>query len=133
MDISDELATAQSAAWSADGFDRALQTLRASCAGARIDWDRGAGEDWGRLLRQKRVIATLWRRGPFAFVDSQYGSDLVAALEELHCRWVVVDDWSSPIYSIDQEHLRGLLGRHKPAAYFDPAAFSANDLWWATV
>jgi hypothetical protein len=45
----------------------------------------------------------------------------------------VVDDWDEARYRIDRLSLLQLSDRSQLSDAFDPAGFSANDLWWATV
>lgn len=135
IDITAKLQLAQeTGTWSKEAFHDLLGQLAGALAGGRLDWDHEAGEDWGRILVRDEVVALLWHRGKFAFVGLRHANVLSRVLREYSVQSEVVDDWDEPRFKIDR--LSPLLqspGRGQVSDAFDPAGFSANDLWWATV
>jgi hypothetical protein len=135
IDLTDKLRAARSAGpWSDQRFGALGLTIADVIGWAGWDWDRGAGEDWGAVVtRHGNLAVRLWRRGRFAFVHAHDGA---RALDDLRGRGVVcqiVHDWERADYAVAREALPELFDGEWPLEAVDPAAMSANELWWATV
>lgn len=134
IDITAKLESAhETGSWSKGVFRDLLDELAGVLAGGSADWDYEAGEEWGRILVGGEVVALLWLRGAFAFLGLSHADSLSRALQAYPVQFEVVDDWDEARYKIDRLSLPRLSGRGQISDAFDPAGFSANDLWWATV
>lgn len=123
----------ETGSWSKGVFRRVLDKLAEALAGGSVDWDREAGEEWGRILVGGEVIALVWLRGAFAFLGLSHTDALSRVLQDYPVQYEVVDDWAEAKYRIDGESLLRLTGRDQISEAFDAGGFSANDLWWATI
>lgn len=133
-DITPKLESAQRAGeWSREGFLDLLDSLSGALKSGSVDWDHAAGEEWGRVLLGGEVVALLWHRGTFGFVTRKNAGALAEALREHSVQFEIVEDWDDVQYKIDPGFLLRASGRGQISSAFNPAGFSANDLWWATV
>lgn len=134
IDITAKLEPAQETGRLSKGLFRdLLNRLAGALVSGEADWDHEAGEEWGRILVGGEVVALLWLRGAFAFLGPGHAEGLARILREYPVQFEVVEDWDEPRYRIDRLSLRRLAGRDQVSEAFDPAGFSANELWWATV
>ncbi len=134
IDITRKLESARrDPAWTKELFRQLLEKVAAAMAGSSIDWDGQAGEEWGRVLLGGEVVVLLWLEGGFAFLNVSYADVLSQMLGSHSVQFEVVDDWEEARYKGDRASLLRLSGRGQLSETFDPAGFSANDLWWATV
>jgi len=107
-----------------------IATAYAAQLSAELDWDDGAGEDWARLLDDDQVLAIICMDRPliFTFHDvPPYNAEVAA----LHC--VQVDDIDDVNFSCDLGTLMAVFPVGFPMDDWDSDAFSAGDLWWATI
>jgi hypothetical protein len=95
-----------------------------------VDWDDGAGEGWIRLLAGTAVEAYVSVAVPLLIAASSAGIP-----EELRpvLQTILVEDLDSPELCATVNVLEAVFGASGRIADLDPAAFSANDLWYATV
>ncbi len=119
--------------WTKESFRQLLAKLAAAVMNSSIDWDRQSGEEWGRVVFEGEVLVLLWIKGTFAFLNSAYIDVLSEILASYSVQFEVVDDWDEARYKVDRILLLRLSGRSELSEAFDPAGFSANDLWWATI
>jgi hypothetical protein len=96
-------------------------------------WDRDAGEDWGRLLQGDRIAALVRIDCPLLLVQT----DLRKQLDDDRClENVVVCEFEDPAdakYRADPATIVALGGEGAIGAAFSPQSFSIDDLWWATL
>ncbi len=119
--------------WPRVAFLQLLERLAGGLPGSSVDWDSQAGEEWGRVLLRGEVVSLLWLRGAFAFLDVSHADVLSPILRNSSVHFEAVGDWEEARYKVDRRILIQLSGRGELSEGFDPAAFSANELWWATV
>ena len=120
------------ATWNETTSLRAAELI-ASLADAEIDWDDDAGEEWSSVLTAERAIAYVSMVGPLVFIVE----DVAMSLDEVSERSLN----AVPIPSLDASVLqceeRALTEAFGPTAVgsraVDPACFSAQDLWFATI
>jgi hypothetical protein len=122
-----EAAASSAMAWSRETFTTVLNTLAASVDGAIIDWDEGAGENWGRVLLRSEVVAIVCRRHPLMVVKSTFDYHEVPAGIYI----LIVDDMSSQVFTVERSAVEKLIGR-AVSTNLDAAACSIDDIWWAT-
>ena len=130
MDITTllEKAVASTIVWSGETFIGLLHSLAAGVDGASIDWDEGAGENWGRLLVGDEVIAMVFRPRPLMVVRSPLSEhDASAGVPVL-----AVEDMSAEVFSAERAVVERLVDR-AISSDWDDAKFSVDELWWATV
>jgi hypothetical protein len=95
--------------------------------GLRVDWDGDAGESWLRIMRGGTPIGYVAVDLPLVFVQAGVGPwpyPLVA---------VEVSDLADATLQCAEVVLASVFGRVPERAGFDPQAFSAESLWYATV
>jgi hypothetical protein len=134
IDLTEKMRLArENETWTEALFCAFLDKLSGAFAGAKIDWDDGAGEEWGRVLWGKELLALVWLRGAFVFVGASHTEIFSPLFLGSSVQFEVVDDWDKSQYQIDRGVLLQLIGRGKISDAFDSRQFSASDLWWATV
>jgi hypothetical protein len=123
---------ARRAAW-ASGDSLGIAKALARAIGARIDWDERAGENWIRVIADTRVVALISTLGPLTvMVDEAAG--VIQDYAGPHPEIVIVSSVEDVVLRADREVLLEAFGervRNSPA--FDPACFSAEDLWFISV
>jgi hypothetical protein len=128
--------------WDAGELGAVLDAIRDAEPSSRLDWDLDAGEEWARVLNADEVDAliraptSVARAHRFAFVrsGSSAAESLLAILRRNEAHTVELEDFELPSLSIDPDDLVAFVGRAMPQAHvFDPARFSANDLWFVSV
>jgi hypothetical protein len=129
-DITSHLAAALAGTtqWSRESFIGLLESVAAAVNDASIDWDEGAGENWGRVLVGSEVMAIVFRLHPLMIVRSTlHDYDVPAGVVVL-----VVDDMSADVFSVDRNVAEKLAGRALSSDW-NAGQFSIDALWWATV
>lgn len=134
IDITNQLtdAYAQAGDWSVERGLAALERVSEHRPG-KVDWDSGAGEDWAAFLVDDRLVTIAHLSVPIA-VTSDPGQ--VEVLRNAGVREVVVvPDFADAalrceVAVLDQTLFAGSGGVDDS---LDPEAFSARDLWAATV
>lgn len=123
--------------WSEAKFTKLLEQARDLLKGSSIDWDDGAGEDWGRLIHGRGGVALAVNRlVPLAIVVTPADARLLTLLDESGVIPITTSDWERPEFSADpsvaERVFRVFRWPHSPDE-IDMRALSANDLWWMTV
>jgi len=130
------LAAPQSrSAWSKAKLREATSCILERLPGTTLDWDDGAGEEWGRVLQDKTVRALFHVQSPLVFMLTRYLTErLTNDLREIGIHVMSVDDLEAKRYRLDNSRLTDIFpGRSWPYDAVDPNKLSVLDLWWATV
>ncbi|WP_437968480.1 hypothetical protein WMF04_03945 [Sorangium sp. So ce260] len=98
---------------------------------ATVDWDRDAGEDWGRVLAGDEVVAYVWTRAPFVVLTEALQA-VSGELESMRIKTLVVPDMQEKCLTTNREIVDAWAG-HATSEVLSLTSFSADDLWWATV
>ena len=99
-----------------------------------IDWDKDDGEQWGRLMQDKRVVVLFNAKLPLLFVDNDFHTKAVEYFESNDMSKLVVlkvESWDKADNSVDFSVLSGIVDWHSSSISQDQ--FSINELWFATV
>lgn len=112
--------------WSAARYAEELRQR----IGAELDWDRDSGEMWARLLRSREVLALI--RANLALVLVRRDLAEQAAAVDLPAEVVPVAAFDEVCFEADADLLARLFPITPRSPGFDPAAFSAFDLWYAS-
>src|SRR5262249_8074592 len=86
----------------------------AGLGAARVDWDRGAGENWATLQDNVRGYAILHVKYPIAVVLNSLRPQAARQFEHQSVMVVGVDDMNSPSLSADSTVLESFGGRKVP-------------------
>jgi hypothetical protein len=117
--------------WSQTEALAILSELLRTNPGANIDWDMGAGEKWGRVVRDDQALALVAVDVPVVIVHASVVWDR-SFLDEMGAHVLVVEDMSRCEFSFDATNFRSWFGRDVSSA-IDLDSFSIDELWWATV
>jgi hypothetical protein len=123
-----EAAIASRITRSRETFVAVMDSVASGINGARIDWDEGVPENWGRVLLDSRHLAIVFRPHPLIIVRSGVHYCTPEGVIVL-----VVDDMSAEVFSVDIDTVEKLVGRAVSRNGWDAGKFSIDDLWWATV
>jgi len=100
--------------------------------GLTVSWDEDAGEDWARVIDDRRVRVFVGIRWPVVMVLEPDLSRLQALIpDDVAC--LVVTDMDERELSASEDSLFAAFGQRAHSAALTPGAFSATDLWFATV
>jgi hypothetical protein len=133
IDITIELDKFAEAAGSWDISRSEQQLDRVAIAlDARVDWDPGAGENWGRILSDRSVRALVSVRGPFIFI---LDGALAAVQNEIDPGFLIVSVTSmeSDELTADEAMLLRVFGSRAAELRASKDLFSVDDLWYTTV
>jgi hypothetical protein len=120
--------TAGKAAWAAE-HSLAIATEIAHAIGASVDWDKGSGENWIRIICDTGVLALISALGPLAVLTEEVREVHTAQLEA-----VIIPSIQDVILTADREALIQAFGdRIDRSSAFDPNCFSAEELWFVSV
>jgi hypothetical protein len=132
QDISSLVETASSNrySWTGARVAETLARLNAQISGATVDWEEN-DEDWGRILsKDGNVGAYICIRLPLVILDDNAVRCGIATPPDVVR--LEVPSMAAPILRADKHRLEVAFGRVlSPNVDYD--AFSADDLWWATV
>src|SRR5688500_3241869 len=81
--------------WSADAAGRLTQSISELVSG-EVDWDRGAGEDWARVLVAENVVCTIAIPVPLGLVLSRQGPAISGILRDHGVVVIEFDEWDEP-------------------------------------
>lgn len=125
-----EAAVGKRAEWTGAEVAKALSQLTAQLPGAAVDWEEG-DEDWARVLsKDGDVVAYVCTRLPLVILDGREGLLVIATRPEVVC--LEVPGMAAPTFRGEKHRLEAAFGRVL-SPNIDYGAFSADDLWWATV
>jgi hypothetical protein len=132
-DITDELQSfaARRLAWSSSLSLQLAGSIAGQLGGGR-DWDADAGEDWARVLIGGRVVALVCLLGPLIIIDGRMAAHVNTDFYD--GPKIEVESFSETLLECNPRVLGLALGESvlkSPA--FNPASFSANDLWFSSV
>jgi hypothetical protein len=119
--------------WSPSRVVKLLERLQVCVVGSRIDWDKDAGEAWGRLLIARSPSLAVSAVIPLAFAQAPINPDIHAFLESEGVVTITTSNWELREFSADPEIVRRAFKREEWSAAVDPKQFSVAELWWMTV
>ncbi|MCV6630145.1 MAG: hypothetical protein OIF50_09825 [Flavobacteriaceae bacterium] len=99
-----------------------------------VDWDEEDGEQWGRLMLNKRMVVLYHVKIPLIFVDDNFHKKAIKYLEDGKLGKIVVlnvDSWDRTDYSADFSVISNIVDWHSSS--ISKKMFSINELWFATV
>lgn len=125
-----ETASGHRATWTAARFAQTLALLKAQLPGTVVDWEEH-DEEWGRILSMDGSVgAYVYCTLPMVILDDsvvRFGVITPPDVVRLE-----VPSMNASCLRADKDQLEAALGRAlSPNIDYD--AFSADDLWWATV
>lgn len=131
MNIDANLRHAASGAgsWSAEAALEAAARL-ARDTSAEVDWDKGAGERWLRIVGGRHVSALVSVILPLALIETTVISPGDSIQDVIQ---IFVEDLDGVELSCSPAVLAEVFDLPGQMDVPDPAGFSANDLWYATV
>lgn len=132
IDISDALISARAdTSWTLEVAEMALHNV-AQQTGTRLQWEEAAGEDWGTFLRDREFVGMLSISVCLGVTIDNDMADVMRSAGV--AKVLVVDTFRQPsmccALPILTETFKYDHGWGHPV---DPAAFSAEELWWATI
>jgi hypothetical protein len=135
IDLTQDLvsASARSDSWTESKFLEVRSEVIETVRGSYSDWDPEAGEEWGRVLVERKTMFMLRINFPFCFADKSFQVILQPILEKYAVVTVYVSDWDGPDFQVDPQMANTLFGRDLVFYGIDLSHLSVNDLWWATV
>lgn len=132
IDISDVLVSARgNTSWTPKVAEATLREV-AQQTGTRVQWEEAAGEDWGTLLQDREFVGMLSISVCLGVTIDHHMAEVMrsAGVAEV----LIVDTFHEPsmccALDILTETFKYDHGWGHPV---DPAAFSAEELWWATI
>lgn len=131
IDMNDLLKATLNAAWPRSQGTKIISWVMSCVEGANSDWDEGAGEDWGRILVEKKPVAFVWMKAPLVIVISEI-SAAVSTLRDKGLNVVAVPRMDSECLTADRALVERFAGRPISEA-FNTINFSPEDFVWATV
>ena len=103
----------------------------AETAGIQIDWDRDDQEEWISLLVDTHRVGMISAQEPFAIVsDAKAG--LAEPLIQKGLKIILVESFDDTVLVCNAEKLVEVFGSGA-RTLIRYSAFSANDLWFATI
>lgn len=135
-DLTDLLARVASGelAWpSPDAFNGYLSDLAIATPGGKVDWDDGAGEEWGMIMEGRARVVLVLVRARVAFVRESSASGLAEIFDRYAVVTEVVKAWDAQRYRADPEILARAFSPWPIEEDVDFESLSVNDIWWATV
>jgi hypothetical protein len=100
-----------------------------------LDWDKGDGETWARLLSEENVIAYVSVPMPIIICLDEYAEFILPKLATKTEFFIEVKDFEEHIFSIDPSLIPIIeqIFCCKWSNRINPQQFSINELWWSTV
>jgi hypothetical protein len=117
--------------WNLGESARVLEEILQCVDNAVIEWEKG-DEEWGRIIRNKQVVALVCARFPLVIVLAGLKAALEKAISTPKVSLVSVESMSEKTYSVDKAVLEIFFGRTL-SENVDYGKCSIDDLWWATV
>jgi hypothetical protein len=118
-------------AWSEETLLSTLHLIASKFPFSSLDWDHEAGEMWARFLRRKDAFVYVRVNMPLVFVLSAYAGEVESLL--LTKIVIAVPNMNAQTYSLDTSEIGQFFPEHSWPVEVNPAAFSINELWYATV
>lgn len=110
--------------------DELVRRVAGLISGAQIDRDWDAGEEWARIHVGHRFVALVRVRLPLV-IAARPEADRLEALDGAAVL-IVVTDLEAPQLTCSSDVLSQAFPEREVSRTFDPAGFSAADLWFAT-
>jgi len=104
----------------------------AGILGGRLNWDRGAGEEWIDI-HVDQVFCRIRVGFRFMFATPSIPAQAVAFAETHGFVVLTVQDFDAPVFMLSTDHSQSLFGMGHLHLLLDTRAFSVSDLWFATV
>jgi len=103
----------------------------AGIIGGRLNWDRGAGEEWIDI-HADQVFCRLRVGFRFMFTTPSIPQQAVDFAETHGFVVLTVQDFDAPVFTLSPDHNQNLFGMGHLHLLLDTRAFSLSDLWFAT-
>ncbi len=131
-DLTDVLLQAKSNAtpWSEEKLLSTASRIQQACGG-RLDWDRGAGEDWACILADV-AIAILRVDFPLVIALAYKSHRIWDDLQRDGLSVFQASGFHNPEYRIDPAKVASIFSRERWDV-LDTERLSIADLWWATI
>lgn len=132
IDIAGILTSAGEAkGWTTDVAVRALNNIAEESA-TRLQWEKGAGEDWGTFLRDGEFAGMISVSVCLGVTVEPEMLPLMRSNGVVEV--IVVDTFQEPSMCCDLGILKKTFRYdHGWVKVVDPGCFSAEDLWWVTI
>ena len=116
--------------WSVSTSLAVAEALAVAVQG-QVDWDRDAGEDWARVIRDRQEEALVHMRGPLALVRRSVSAPRVPGFPEDSL--IQVSDLAEPSLRADPAVLVAVFGPRADEGSLAKGEFTADDLYVSTV
>jgi hypothetical protein len=110
---------------------RAIAYEIADVIEATVDWDSDAGEEWLSVLAQEERVVMVSSERPIVVAVRSLHEIIPSSAQEAYV--VFVPSFGDSVLRCDASVLGALFAGEGRAMALNPDAFSANDLWFATV
>jgi hypothetical protein len=131
-DITNEIKAAfeKSTIWSPQKCHDYLRQILNRVSTGVEDWDKGAGENWARVLFESKPVAYINANLPLIFIRQD-----IANLLPLFPDAIVLlfDDEDAELFLLERDIFSQWSQGKSDTGAFSPESFSVSDLWWATV
>lgn len=119
-----------------DEFEQVLQELLALDKKSKLDWDRGCGEEWARIVNSKYgVICIAHTKLNIAFFKRKYVKKIPSSILSKF-QAVITEGYDEEEWYADLEVLKDDFPEifwHTTEAAVNSKQFCLNDLYYATV
>jgi hypothetical protein len=125
-----KLALSQSSYWDREKFIKYFDTIQNLVPDGNRDWDEYAGEKWGSILVDNKVVAYVSREFPLVFLKAEL-SNITDSLQDL----IIINFSDNHVteYSIDSVFFEKWSQGRSNTGDLDAQNLSVNDIWWATI
>lgn len=117
-------------------FERYLNKIQLSDKTLKLDWDKGAGEEWARFIHEKYgIVYMINARIGINFVRKNYLKQISNKIF-LDCELFITEKYSEDEWFVDLEKLKEEVSEicwHASESAVNPNKFSLNDLYFATI
>jgi hypothetical protein len=125
-----KLALSQSSYWNREKFIKYFDTIKNSFPNGNKDWDEYAGEKWGSILVDNKVVAYVSREFPLVFLKTEI-ANVAESLQDIII--IYFSDNNTDEYSIESNFFQQWSQGRSNIGDLDAQNLSVNDIWWATI
>lgn len=128
-------AHSQASSWYLEKLKDILLSIIQAIPDAKIDWDRGCGEYWVTIKKNKQELGIIRVDTPLAFFIDEY-SDCVANIMSVYqVKLIAVSGFSEPGFKLDINQVEQIMPGfwHAEAEAVNSENLSISDLWYATI
>lgn len=130
LEITDVIERAMARRWSENQEATALAGVARCNEQAETDWDAGAGENWGRILRGGEVVGYVGMRWPLALLVADRALATIPAMEDVEV--IAVPAMDACCLSAQAGAMRRFTGGRLSDA-IDLNGFSPEDFVWMSI